>query len=285
MCGEQLDSATGLYYLRARYMDPSTGVFTTMDTYQGSVFDPVSLHKYLYANANPVMNSDPSEYNTLPDLEAGEAGNSILKKAFSIADSVAMNVYKAFITCRTALPVIMAASTSIAVLVADNPAFADLISRISNGELSVYRMNQKIQELILQAQNYSEPVKNAVNNSGGGGSSGNLPPNDPDFWNKVKEAVDNVSNRLKKKGECDKFKDAFTKQLDKKGIDYKVIKVTPKDPELDFIYSDKYGGYIGETGYHYGVEVEGVVYDNLTTEGMLFNEWINDLGGKFYVKW
>ena len=266
-------------------MNPSTGTFTTMDTYQGSIFDPVSLHKYLYANANPVMNVDPSGYNTLPDLEAGEAGNSILEKAFSVADSVAMNIYKAFITCRTALPVIMAASTSIAVLVADNPAFADLISRISNGELSVYRVNQKIQELVLQAQNYSEPVKNAVNNSGGGGSSGNLPPNDPDFWNKVKEAVDNVSNKFKKYGKCDKFKDAFTEELKKEGIDYKVIKVEPRDPFLKNIYSDKYGGIIGDLGFHYGVEVEGVVYDNLTTEGMLFSEWINDLGGNAFVKW
>jgi hypothetical protein len=33
-----------------------------MDAYQGSVYDPVSLHKYLYANANPVMYSDPSGY-------------------------------------------------------------------------------------------------------------------------------------------------------------------------------------------------------------------------------
>ena len=59
-CGEQLDSTTGLYYLRARYMNPTTGMFISMDTYQGTIFDPTSLHKYLYANANPVMNVDPS---------------------------------------------------------------------------------------------------------------------------------------------------------------------------------------------------------------------------------
>ncbi len=61
-CAEQLDSTTGLYYLRARYMNPTTGTFISMDTYQGSIFEPVSLHKYLYANANPVMYNDPSGY-------------------------------------------------------------------------------------------------------------------------------------------------------------------------------------------------------------------------------
>ena len=53
-------------------MNPSTGTFTTMDTYQGSIFDPVSLHKYLYANANPVMYVDPSGYMaTQQDLQEG----------------------------------------------------------------------------------------------------------------------------------------------------------------------------------------------------------------------
>lgn len=33
-----------------------------MDTYQGSIFEPATLHKYLYANANPVMYFDPSGY-------------------------------------------------------------------------------------------------------------------------------------------------------------------------------------------------------------------------------
>ena len=41
-------------------MDPSTGIFTSMDTYGGSLSDPMSLHKYLFANSNPVMYTDPS---------------------------------------------------------------------------------------------------------------------------------------------------------------------------------------------------------------------------------
>ena len=63
-CGEQFDETTGLYYLRARYMDTATGRFIIQDTYQGTINDPVSLHKYLYCSSNPVMNIDPSGYMT-----------------------------------------------------------------------------------------------------------------------------------------------------------------------------------------------------------------------------
>ena len=68
--GEQFDFNTGFYYLRARYMNPNTGTFITMDPYQGSLFDPVSLHKYLYANANPIMYSDPTGYFSLGEMSA-----------------------------------------------------------------------------------------------------------------------------------------------------------------------------------------------------------------------
>lgn len=67
--GEQYSENTGLYYLRARYMDPSTGTFTSMDSWPGSLTDPVSLHKYLYANANPVTYTDPSGYFSLSIAE------------------------------------------------------------------------------------------------------------------------------------------------------------------------------------------------------------------------
>ena len=47
-CGEQFDSTTGLYYLRARYMDTSTGRFISMDSCSGSIDGPVLLHKQFY---------------------------------------------------------------------------------------------------------------------------------------------------------------------------------------------------------------------------------------------
>jgi len=58
--GEQYDPNVGFYYLRARYYNQANGRFLTMDTYQGSVFEPASLHKYLYCGADPVNSWDPS---------------------------------------------------------------------------------------------------------------------------------------------------------------------------------------------------------------------------------
>jgi RHS repeat-associated protein len=58
--GEQFDSNLGFYYLRARYMNPSNGRFFTMDSYEGDAYDPLTLHKYLYAGNDPVNMIDPS---------------------------------------------------------------------------------------------------------------------------------------------------------------------------------------------------------------------------------
>jgi len=58
--GEQYDSNLDNYYLRARYYNQNSGRFTQMDTYMGSNQDPVTLHKYLYANVDPINNIDPS---------------------------------------------------------------------------------------------------------------------------------------------------------------------------------------------------------------------------------
>ena len=58
--GRPLDSATGLYYMGARYYDPTTGRFVTEDSYQGNVNDPITLNRYLYARDNPMRYTDPT---------------------------------------------------------------------------------------------------------------------------------------------------------------------------------------------------------------------------------
>lgn len=58
--GERRDQATGLDYLRARSMDPSTGRFLSRDPFTGDVEFPLTLHPYQYASANPVNLIDPS---------------------------------------------------------------------------------------------------------------------------------------------------------------------------------------------------------------------------------
>jgi RHS repeat-associated protein len=71
--GEQYDSDLGLYYLRARYYNPTTGRFLSRDPNDPQPIDPdhqlydaevapidlKALHKYLYAGGDPVNTIDP----------------------------------------------------------------------------------------------------------------------------------------------------------------------------------------------------------------------------------
>jgi len=56
---EQYDSDLGLYYLRARYYNPLTGRFLSRDPEDGQAKDSASLHKYLYADGDPINGIDP----------------------------------------------------------------------------------------------------------------------------------------------------------------------------------------------------------------------------------
>ncbi len=68
--GEQTD-ATGLVFLRARYLDPAQGRFTTRDTWEGNVNQPLSFNKWNYTNSNPVNWVDPSGYDRSCPKSAG----------------------------------------------------------------------------------------------------------------------------------------------------------------------------------------------------------------------
>lgn len=66
--GEQYDPNIGFYYLRARYYNHLLGIFISTDQFSGSIFEPMSLHKYIYVNSNPVNYIDPSGLFTLIEV-------------------------------------------------------------------------------------------------------------------------------------------------------------------------------------------------------------------------
>jgi RHS repeat-associated protein len=74
--GQQLDSLTGLYDLRARYYDPTSGRFTSRDTAGIDFSNQAELNRYNYAQSNPINLSDPSGHG--PFFEYAET-NQITK--------------------------------------------------------------------------------------------------------------------------------------------------------------------------------------------------------------
>ncbi len=97
--GEQYDEGIEQYYLRNRYYNQDIGRFNSMDDWMGNAGDPATLHKYSYANVDPVNNIDPSGRFSLGSLAAAldirsvlsnvqiEIGMSLLDAAFDDGDA------------------------------------------------------------------------------------------------------------------------------------------------------------------------------------------------------
>jgi len=91
--GQQYDVNIGFYYLRARYYSPSNGRFAALDPFVGDPFAPMSLHRYLYANADSVNKIDPSGAMTM--TEAFTAINmvfTLVSLNTAIHNPTAMNI-------------------------------------------------------------------------------------------------------------------------------------------------------------------------------------------------
>ena len=88
--------------------------------------------------------------------------------------------------------------------------------------------------------------------------------------------------------ECDKCALTVMRWLKKRNIEAKILRLRTKRRSENFITSDRYGldESITENGTHYGVEVMGKVFDNLSSEGLSRRDWIKDfscLSGSFIV--
>jgi RHS repeat-associated protein len=79
--GERFDSGLGLYHLRARYYNPALGRFMSRDPSGGRLSSPVSLHRYLYANADPVNGIDPTGAETLAEETVAQSINNTVDAA------------------------------------------------------------------------------------------------------------------------------------------------------------------------------------------------------------
>ena len=64
-----------LYANGARLYSPSLGTFTSLDTTAGKATNPLSMNRFLYAEANPATFIDPSGHATMHD-DGGSAGTN-----------------------------------------------------------------------------------------------------------------------------------------------------------------------------------------------------------------
>jgi RHS repeat-associated protein len=71
--GEQFDPDLHFYYNRARYLNASTGRVLSADSAEGKSVAPFSLHKHLYANADPVNQIDPTGLDSIADVAEAAA--------------------------------------------------------------------------------------------------------------------------------------------------------------------------------------------------------------------
>lgn len=79
---------------RARYYQPETGRFITMDSYEGDQQQPASLHKYAYCQGNPVNGTDPSGHEFSGSVSELMLTIGIEKQIRAIGEGAAIHAFR-----------------------------------------------------------------------------------------------------------------------------------------------------------------------------------------------
>ncbi len=85
------DQSTELYYVRARTYDARTGRFLSRDPLLGEPREVESHQPYNFANANPIINTDPTGAFTLAELQSTVTVDRVLTAIQSSARSYAVD--------------------------------------------------------------------------------------------------------------------------------------------------------------------------------------------------
>lgn len=80
---------------------------------------------------------------------------------------------------------------------------------------------------------------------------------------------------------CEECASNLRQWLKQRGIPGKLWRLSTRYDNEDFILSDRleqqgYSETITENGVHYGVEVFGKIFDNLSRQGLSLEDWVND---------
>lgn len=78
MIATSLDTEIDLIASRRRRTTEERIAFTNVDTFEGQPSEPISLHKYIYAHADPIDGTDPTGMWNLPSLLVGFGIKAIL---------------------------------------------------------------------------------------------------------------------------------------------------------------------------------------------------------------
>lgn len=73
--GQALDTAAGLYYMRARFYDPAVGRFLSRDPLEGAAGSPLDRNPYVYARNNGLVFGDPSGMSAEPIWNVDPTGD------------------------------------------------------------------------------------------------------------------------------------------------------------------------------------------------------------------
>ena len=94
--GESTNVKTGLQYLRARYYNAETGIFTTEDSDLGTTENPLTRNRYDYATNNPLNYSDPTGNSLWSRIKgaAKKAAKKVVKTVVNTAKKVVKTVAK-----------------------------------------------------------------------------------------------------------------------------------------------------------------------------------------------